>query len=472
MILRTPTNRSCPPTPRRPRAERGSVLIVVLWISFGLITLALYFANSMGLELRAADHRVAGLQAEQAIQGAVRYASQVITNVTQPGLLPDLQTYQRADVPLGESSFWFIGRDDERRSVDQVAFGLVDEGSKLDLNTATRAMLELLPRMTPELAAAIIDWRDANTEVSEGGAEDETYLRLNPPYRCKNAPFDSIEELRLVQGMTTEILYGEDANRNGTLDPNEGDGDFSPPNDDRNTQLDPGLIEFLTVWSREDNRGRTNVNNQQQLAPLLMERFGADRANQILARFGVSMNTNQPGGNFRRVGSLIEFFLVGQFTQEEFSQLYPDIATTNTVVTGLVNINTASEAVLTCIPGIGAERASTVVAYRQGNVSQLNTVAWLAEAIGNEAALQAGPFVTARASVFSADVVALGHHDRGYRRVWHVLDNSSGTPRVVYRRDLTHLGWSLGREIREDLELNREDRALDRQRSTTFTRVR
>ena len=34
-------------------------------------------------------------------------------------------------------------------------FKLVDEASKLNLNTATVEMLQLLPRMTPELAAAI-----------------------------------------------------------------------------------------------------------------------------------------------------------------------------------------------------------------------------------------------------------------------------------------------------------------------------
>lgn len=458
--------------PSGRRAQRGSVLIIVLWIAFGLVTLALYFANSMALELRAADHRVAGLQAEQAIQSAVRYAAQVVTNVSQPGLMPDRETYQCADVSVGDATFWFIGRDDQRRTVDEVAFGLVDEASKLNLNTATRVMLEQLPNMTSELAAAIIDWRDADSEVTDGGAEDETYQRLNPPYRAKNGPFDTVEELRLVQGITTEILYGEDANRNGALDPNENDGDYSPPFDDRNARLDPGLIEYLTVWSREDNRGRTNVNDQQSLAPLLLDRFGADRANEILARFGLSPGTNQPGGTLRPVGSLIEFFLVGELTQDEFAQIYADIATTNTVVNGLININTASETVLACVPGIGTERASAVVAYRQGNVNRLNTVAWLVEAIGNEAALQAGRFVTARATVFSADVAALGRHDRGYRRVWHVLDNTSGTPRVVYRRDLTHLGWALGRETRELLELNREERALDPLRGPNFTRTR
>ena len=463
---------------RSRRSERGSVLIVVLWISFGLVTLALYFANSMGMELRAADNRLAGLEAEQAIAGAVRYASMVITNGTTPGTLPDPEAYQRADVPVGDAAFWFIGRNDQQRNRDQVYFGLVDEASKLNLNTATLTQLQLLPRMTPELAAAIVDWRDSNSEVTTGGAEDEIYQRLNPAYHCKNGPFDTVEELRLVYGMTMEILYGEDANYNGALDPTENDGDELMPKDDRNGTLDPGLAEYLTVWSREPSTGLTNVNDQQQLAPLLQEKFGVDRANQILAQFGGSSNTNRPpggggggGGNTTRtVGSLIEFYTVGQLTQSEFQQIYSLITTTNTTVTGLVNINTASEAVLVCIPGIGTERAATVVSYRQGNASQLTTVAWLVDAIGAEAALQAGPYVTARSYVYSADVVALGHHDRGYHRVASVLDASDGTPRVVYRQDLTQLGWALGRDVREQLDIDRYDRATQPPRGSTLTR--
>ena len=124
-------------------------------------------------------------------------------------------------VPVGDAAFWFIGRSDQQTALDEPWFGFVDEASKLNLNTATAAMLEQLPRMTPELAAAIVDWRDSNSTVSDGGAEDETYQRLNPPYRCKNAPFESIDELRLVYGMTDEILYGDDANMNGYPDENE-----------------------------------------------------------------------------------------------------------------------------------------------------------------------------------------------------------------------------------------------------------
>jgi hypothetical protein len=105
-------------------------------------------------------------------------------------------------------------------------------------------------------------------------------------------------------------------------------------------------------------------------------------------------------------------------------------------------------------------------------MSQLNNVAWLVEALGNEAALQAAPYVTARSFVYTADVAALGHHDRGFRRVRNVLDYADGSPRVIYRQDLTHLGWALGRDVREQLALDREIRATNPNRGTTLTRTR
>ena len=66
------------PVARGGAGRRGSVLIVVLWVSFGLVSLALYFAHSMSFELRASDNRVAGVESEQAIAGAARYVSNIL----------------------------------------------------------------------------------------------------------------------------------------------------------------------------------------------------------------------------------------------------------------------------------------------------------------------------------------------------------------------------------------------------------
>ena len=77
----------------------------------------------------------------------------------------------------------------------------------------------------------------------------------------------------------------------------------------------------------------------------------------------------------------------------------------------------------------------------------------------------------------TADIAAVGRHGRGYRRVKVVIDNnphppaaasttttttaattSAITPRVIYRRNLSPLGWALGADVRKELALKKEVR--------------
>ncbi len=440
--------------PARPRRHNdGSVLIIVLWVSFGLVALALYFAHSMTLELRAADNRSANLEADQAINGVARYVTNILGRVDEPGKRPEIATYRAEAIPVGDATCWLIGRDDRQNATGfsptgVPAFGLVDEASRLNLNMVTADMLLYLPGMTTELAAAIVDWRDANDDVTQGGAESETYLRLTPPYRCKNTNFESVAELRLVSGVTMQALFGDDANLNGLLDQNENDGDVSTPIDNRDGRLDPGLLEYFTVYTQHPST-LTNVNQPQQLQALLQSKFSTDRANQVLAAIGSG------------VSSVFEFYMVSGLNKDEFVQIEGSLRGTN--VTGLVNVNTASEAVLTCIPGIGQEYASTLVSYRRTNPDKLGTVSWVKDALGWSTADQqrirlAGPWITGRTYQFTADVAAVGHHGRGYRRARFVFDTSEGPARIRYRQDLTGLGWALGPQVRDSLQLAKQIR--------------
>ena len=98
-----------------PNHESGSVLIIVIWVAFGLVSIALYFAHSMSFELRSSDNRVAAVEAEQAIEGAARYVSNILANTItqqqQPGTMPDPLGYRSETVPVGDARFWLIGRD-------------------------------------------------------------------------------------------------------------------------------------------------------------------------------------------------------------------------------------------------------------------------------------------------------------------------------------------------------------------------
>lgn len=434
--------RLSPPASSRQRTA-ASVLIIVLWVALGLVALALYFGNSMRLELRASENRVAMLTADQAIEGAARYVAQILTEQATNGLVPFPEDYASEAVPLGDAQFWLIGRNDGQYAPNEVVFGLVDEGSKLNVNNTnvTQEMLELLPGMTSDLASAIVHWRSPTSEDSTDSGEEQIYARYQPPYYAKGAPFDSVDELRLLNGATLDVLLGEDLNRNGVLDPNETDNN-------RNGLADPGVLEYLTVWSRESNldsagTNRVNINSSRDdLASLLTDLLGSGVADRV--QQAALSNPN------RQFSSILEFYLDSTLTEEEFMQIETEITIEDgTMLPGKVNVNTASAAVLACVPGVGDDQAAALVSYRQSNIPGINSVAWVTKVLTRDQVLDAGPYLTGQSYQFSADIAALGKFGRGYRRTKFIFDVTEGAPKVVYRQSLSHLGWALGRETRD-----------------------
>ncbi len=461
----------------KPRAfQTGSTLVIVLWIAFGLVSLAIYFGHSMILELRASDARVSGLAAEQAIDAAERYLMYMLVKYQTNGVMPDPTTYLREAVPVGDSHFWLIGRDTNNiAGPGAVSFGLTDENSKLNLNTATSNMLYFVSNMNVDLTTAILDWRDTNGGT---GSFEMYYGMQNPPYQNKSAPFDSVEELRLLYGADMYTLAGDDLNRNGVLDPNETD-------EAKNGMVAPGMLEYVTVYSREpmtysNGVARVSIRNvteSGELANLLQSTFGASRASQILSSLGVVSLGGRPGqtGSTRQPGqtgpgggpvvivpvsfsSPLQFYRRSGMTADEFGRIANALSasTATNYIEGRINVNTASAAVLSCLPGLvdNPGLAQTLMNYRQQNPYQLTSVAWVVDALGQNNssvldALAATDCITTQSYQYSADVAALGPNGRGYRRVRFIIDTMDGTPKVVYRPDLTHLGWALGKEVRQ-----------------------
>jgi type II secretory pathway component PulK len=477
MKLRNP---SLAPAERR---ERASVLIIVLWVSIGLVSIALYFANSMTYELRASDNRVSGLDADQAIEGAARYVGLVLSLYATNGAVPTRTEFACAGVPVGDSRFWLIGRDPSASlsgtAPTQPYFGLVDESSKLNLNTANTNMLSYLPNMTLDFAEAITDWRGTN------GMTSLDYGPLG--YYAKEAPFETEDELRLVYGATMNLLAGDDLNRNGALDANE-------TSSTGNGQLNSGLLEDTTVWTREpnfhaDGSSLTNVNTSDQTTlQTLFQDDGVGNATAAAQSIYQYVHGTSGGGGGGAAGggsggtqfnNILDFALQAQerswMNEADFDKIYNDVTTsTNTYFYGLVNVNTASADVLTALfmglPGnnISQQTASgaaqTLITYRQQNPNNLTTTWWLIDALGaNNPVLMAlaastdnggGGWVTTKSYQFTADIAAVGPFGRGYRRVKFIFDTSNGSPIILYRQDLSRLGWALGDQVRQTLLAN------------------
>ncbi len=100
----------------------------------------------------------------------------------------------------------------------EVAGSISDESAKWNLNNMLRdgqisvsdmkvfeRLLSAL-QMSPNLAAALADWLDPDAEPLPGGAEDEYYLRLAPPYRTGAQPLIDVDELLRVRGFDAELV--------------------------------------------------------------------------------------------------------------------------------------------------------------------------------------------------------------------------------------------------------------------------
>lgn len=68
-----------------------------------------------------------------------------------------------------------------------------------------RRLLSILGLPTT-LAYSLADWLDADNDAqANGGAEDEYYLSLQPPYLAANRPLTDVAELSLVRGFNDQV---------------------------------------------------------------------------------------------------------------------------------------------------------------------------------------------------------------------------------------------------------------------------
>jgi type II secretory pathway component PulK len=258
-------------------------------------------------------------------------------------------TVKEANSPRGRARFSLVAPNESDVASNTIRFGLIDESSKLNLNalvadekrqasrnpsytgssttsgtttssgsssssssssnsstTSTSSSttstsgtvsasdpasrLLMIPGMTYELADAILDFIDDDDTPRTNGCESEYYSSLSPAYPAKNGPLESLDELLLVRGVTWQMLYGEDFNRNGLLDPNENDGDASWPPDDGDGTLFLGWSAYLTVHGREKNtrwdgseRININDNNLADLYDKLEQEYDATVAQFVVA---------------------------------------------------------------------------------------------------------------------------------------------------------------------------------------------
>lgn len=248
---------------RSHREQRGIALVMVLGALTILTVMLTEFQDESSAELGSALSARDALKAEYAARSGINLSRLLIAS--EPTIrkalaplaammgqqAPQIPVWAFADQVLGAfndeegaKQFQQLASVDlnegENLGLDVASFDIqiVDEDSKIninagarDLRTQTRFATQLLgligpPQYSPlfdrrdvdgnfssrqAICSAIIDWADSNQELFDcnladgsaptGAAEDSYYRMLDEPYRRKNAPYDSLEELRMVRGI-------------------------------------------------------------------------------------------------------------------------------------------------------------------------------------------------------------------------------------------------------------------------------
>lgn len=185
--------------------RRGQVLVIVLW-TMGLVSAAAGILTArVQQELRLGRVPVEMVQRGALADAVLAHAAALVQrddpavdHLAEPWATGLEEGQQVLDAVLvGPGSF----RVGTLVSPEEFHPGLVDAQRYLNLNAADAATIaRLLTALAPpdvdpnELAAAILDWRTKD--------EPEAGLCAAAAPPCHNGPFNSVEEARLVPGMT------------------------------------------------------------------------------------------------------------------------------------------------------------------------------------------------------------------------------------------------------------------------------
>lgn len=448
----------CPRLQRRAQ-RRGFVLLAVLVfvLLLSMIVASLLFQT-------AADESAANASAgsEQAWSAALSGVAELLRLAPQAGG-PELDWQdnpQRLKHQLvyedGADQWYFTAFTPAAPdSLAELRYGLDDAASRISLRQTTIDQLAKLPRVTPDLArtlrAATAPTSIASTGSdgsvrsvgSVGSAASASSEPASPP-----PPIHTLEDLLQLPGLTPALLLGEDLNQNGRLEASE---DLN-----QDGTLDRGLAQYLTLDSFDpdltrEGRRRTRLNDPSDplpaidLPPAFTNYLEAVRASKTRIEHPADL---LDATSKVKDAQGAEVAIPSGISKDELPLVLEHFTarSSNKPEPGLINLNTASAAVLATIPGIDESLAESIVSSRTSlSPDRRRTTAWLVQegTVTPEAFKSIAPHLTARSHQFQCRVAGYGLPSGRFRVLEVHIDTSSGRPEVTHLRDVTRLGFPL-----------------------------
>lgn len=497
----------------RRAQRRGAVLIIVLVVVVVLALAAYTFSTLMIQQYGAAKASGRQVQAqavgESGVEAVRMFVAQDKETRDQLGGVYDNPKMFQA-IPVSEDAdpkylgcYTVIAPAlDDEGNLAGIRYGLEDESARLNLNSLLtaesysqqlgvenggRELLMSLPGMTEEIADAIIDWIDEDDEPREYGAEADYYSSLQPPYLPKNGPLETVEELLLIKGVTPQLLFGLDMNRNGVVDPFEVNGSAMAGGGPEDAAMNRGWSAYLTLHSKEKNftsdgkqRIYINSNNLEQLQKDLSSVLDDEWVNYILAcrlsgppeQFDAGDQsesaadieldlTQEPTYQFSQVLDLADTMLTYSSSNnnglirspiqlDNLGTTIPVLVenlTTNPspTIPGRLNVNQAPRMLLAGVPGMEEETVNEIISRRETVPDEENLLrnheTWLLieGVVDLETMRLLTPFINGGGDVFRAQVIGYYQVDGFQSRNEVILDSTLPLPRILFWRSLSHL---------------------------------
>lgn len=200
--------------------KKSSILIITLWslcsLSVFAVILAYEVRQKITLVKRLDERSKLRLIAEAGIKAAISKLKKEEVKTydsLQDAWSNDISAFKDINLDAGRYNICY---NNNGSAVIETRWGIVDEERKININTASKSVLERLFHIlldfdevqAQELAASIVDWRDNDSELSIpiGSGEDSYYSGLRYPYEAKDAKFEILEEVILVKGVSMEIF--------------------------------------------------------------------------------------------------------------------------------------------------------------------------------------------------------------------------------------------------------------------------
>jgi general secretion pathway protein K len=205
------------------RNSEGVALIMVLWVVAILSVIVLEFCFAMRTEVNVAKNFKEEIQSYAIAEGGVQRAIAELIYKHDPRIQQMRKTLKTEEVPPDKKEWVTDGRA-YYLSYDQgeCEIRITGEAGKVNINVVSEATLrKIMGQLGLEgdgrdvLVDSILDWRDPDDFYRVNGAENDYYQSLKEPYNCKNGNLDSIEELLLIRGVTSNLFYGRKGTKKG-----------------------------------------------------------------------------------------------------------------------------------------------------------------------------------------------------------------------------------------------------------------